>query len=524
MSTAALAAPAPPERVSARTAVGFVAMVFGMFMAILDIQIVASSLAEIQAGVSASADEIVWVQTAYLIAEVVMIPLSGYLSRLFSTRYLFVASALGFTLMSLACAYAGSIETLIFYRALQGFLGGAMIPTVFATTFTAFPASRRAPVTVVIGLVATLAPTIGPTLGGWLTAAFSWHWLFLVNVVPGLLVAGAVWSLIDVDRPDWSLLKGIDIPGLLAMAVFLGSLEFVIEEGARNNWFEDGHIRQFSAVAALSGLLFLWRALTYERPIVDLRSLKDRNFAMGCLYGFIIGVGLYGSVYVLPLFLGQVRQLNSLQIGQVMFVTGLAQFLASPVAGILTNKIDVRIVISIGLALLAASFVMVTGVTHDWDHDQWLWPNIVRGAGLMFCIIPITNLALGTLAPEQVKNASGLFNLMRNLGGAFGLAGINTVITERMALHTQRLNEWVDLTRPAMAAHLEQLSAGLQPALGGDAPAAAVRIVSETVRREAVVMTFSDLFLVLAVLFVAALLTMPLVRRPRAAPGPGGGH
>ncbi|HYC05885.1 MAG TPA: DHA2 family efflux MFS transporter permease subunit [Azospirillaceae bacterium] len=520
------AAPAPPPaegRVGWRTKVGFVAMVFGMFMAILDIQIVSASLAEIQAGVSASADEIVWVQTAYLIAEVVMIPLSGYLSRLLSTRILFTASALGFTAMSLACAYAGSIESLVFYRALQGFLGGAMIPTVFATTFTAFPPRNRTGVTVIIGLVATLAPTIGPTLGGWLTASFSWHWLFLVNIVPGLLVAGAVWTLMDLDRPDWSLLKGIDLGGLALMALFLGSLEYVIEEGARHNWFEEEKIRTMAVVAVIAGIGFLWRALTHSNPIVDLRALRDRNFAMGCLYGFIIGIGLYGSVYVLPLFLGQVRELNSLQIGQVMMVTGICQFLAAPFAGVLSNKIDVRIVISIGLALLATSFLLTLGVTADWDKAEWMLPQMVRGFGLMFCIIPITSLALGTLSPDQLKNASGLFNLMRNLGGAFGLAGINTIITERLALHTQRLSEWVDLTRPVMAGHLENLAASLQGALGSDAQAAALKLMAGTVRREAVVMTFSDLFLLMGALFVVTLLTMPLVRKPRAAGGPGGG-
>lgn len=506
----------PPEArtVSTRTLVGFLAMVFGMFMAILDIQIVASSLTQIQAGVAASADEIVWVQTSYLIAEVVMIPLSGFLSRLLSTRILFTLSALGFTAMSFLCAQSNSIEELVVWRTLQGFVGGAMIPTVFATTFLTFPPSARAPVTVMIGLVATLGPTIGPTLGGYLTEQLSWHWLFLINLVPGLLVAGTVWSLIDIDRPNLGLLKGIDIIGMGLMGAFLGSLEYVIEEGARNQWFEDEDIVHFTIVAVVSGLLFLWRVLSYRQPIVDLRSLRNFNFAMGCIYGFIIGIGLYGSVYVLPLYLGQIRGLNAQQIGETMFVTGICQFLSSPIAGVLSSKIDVRKVLAIGFGLLATSFLITAPITADWDFDQWMLPQMIRGAGLMFCIIPITTLALGTLNQDQVKNASGLFNLMRNLGGAFGLAGINTVITNRSALHGQRLSEWADPTRPEVARWLEQVSARLSASLPGDSDLGAIRMLARTVARQATVMTFADVFLLMGVVFVLALATLPFVRRP----------
>jgi MFS transporter, DHA2 family, multidrug resistance protein len=231
-------------------------------------------------------------------------------------------SAVGFTCMSLACAFAWNIESLIVFRALQGFLGGAMIPTVFATSFSLFPQEKRAGVSVMIGLVATMAPTLGPTLGGYLTQSLSWHWLFLINVAPGLLVTGLVWTFVNVDKADLSVLKGFDLMGLLFMALFLGTLEFVVEEGPRDDWFEDRAIAIGAAVCAVSAVLFFWRVLTYHNPIVGLRAFKDRNFAIGCLFSFVIGVGLYGSVYIMPLFLGQIRELNSLQIGMVMFVTG----------------------------------------------------------------------------------------------------------------------------------------------------------------------------------------------------------
>ncbi|MDG5495988.1 DHA2 family efflux MFS transporter permease subunit [Niveispirillum sp. BGYR6] len=520
--TGGAAAASPPDAaINRRTVIGFVAMVFGMFMAILDIQIVASSLSQIQSGVAASADEIVWVQTSYLIAEVVMIPLSGFLSRLLSTRVLFTASALGFTLMSFLCAQSGSIGELVLWRTLQGFIGGAMIPTVFATSFTAFPPARRAVVTVVVGLVATLGPTIGPTLGGYLTEQFSWHWLFLINLLPGLVVSAVVWNCIDIDKGDRSLLSGIDLIGIVLLATFLGSLEYVIEEGARNQWFEDEEIVRFSILAGVAGVLFFWRMLTYRRPIVDLSALRDRNFAIGSLYGFIIGIGLYGSVYMLPLYLGQIRGLNAQQIGATMVVTGLCQFLSSPIVGKLSAKMDVRKLLAIGFFLLAASFYISVPVTADWQFNELLLPQMLRGAGLMFCIIPITTLALGTLPPQAVKNASGLFNLMRNLGGAFGLAGINTVITERLALHTRVLYDWVDPTRPVVQGWMEQVGNRLTVSTGNDAGTLAV--LSGIVQKQAYVMTFSDLFLVMALLFTLALLTLPFVKRPvlRGAPDTG---
>ncbi|HSU06004.1 MAG TPA: DHA2 family efflux MFS transporter permease subunit, partial [Acetobacteraceae bacterium] len=263
------------------------AMVVGMFMAILDIQIVSASITDIQAGLAASPDEAAWVQTSYLIAEIVMIPLSGWLSRLLSTRILFVLSALGFTVFSLLCAGATNLGAMVVFRAAQGFLGGAMIPTVFATTFLLFPDEQRTRMSVVIGLTATLAPTIGPTLGGWLTENYSWHWLFLINVPVGAAVAAAVWAWLDIDRPDWSLARGFDLTGLLLMAVFLGALEYVLEEGERWDWFQDDTIFWAGLVSGTCGLLFFWRMLTRTDPLVELRAFRNANFAFGSLFSFI---------------------------------------------------------------------------------------------------------------------------------------------------------------------------------------------------------------------------------------------
>lgn len=505
-------------------ALGFLAMVFGMFMAILDIQIVSSSIAEIRAGLGASADEVSWVQTAYLIAEVVMIPLSGFLSRVLSTRVLYLVSVSSFTLASAGCALADTVGSMIVMRALQGFLGGAMIPTTFAAAYTIFPPERRASVSVVIGLVATLAPTIGPTLGGYLTQAFSWHWLFLVNVIPGALVALAVWWSPPIDRPNRGLLKGLDLIGLAAMAVFLGTLEYVLEEGPGDDWFDSGTITLLSLVSVAGAALFFWRSLTYRNPIVDLSAFRNGNFASGSVFSFCVGVGLYGLVYLLPLYLASVRGLNAMQIGEILFVTGLAQFLSAPVAGMLGRRLDPRVPLAIGFLMMAASTWLLSRLTADWDFDELLLPQVLRGAGVMIAMIPVNTLALGTLPPDKLKGASGLYNLMRNLGGAVGLALLNTVLREREALHWARLAEPINPARPEVQAVLEGLTQRLADQGAADPEAAALRVLAGRVQTEASVMSYADAFTLLTYLFLIAVCLIPFVRRPRLTAGGGGGH
>ncbi|MES1989917.1 MAG: DHA2 family efflux MFS transporter permease subunit [Pseudomonadota bacterium] len=503
---------------SRRRVIGFVFMVVGMFMAILDIQIVASSLTKIQAGLSASSDEISWVQTSYLIAEVVMIPMSGWLSRVMSTRYLYVASCIGFTFMSFMCATATSIEQMIVYRALQGFLGGAMIPTVFASAYgNVFPVERRATISVIIGLVVTLAPTIGPTLGGYLTDAYSWHWLFLINIVPGIIVTSAVWLLIDLDEPNWSLLHGFDGWGIALMATFLGTLEYVLEEGPRNDWFEDGLIWWMSVLCVVSATFFFARVLTYENPIVDLRAYKNRNFAVGSLLSVFLGVGLYGLTYLYPLFLAQVRGLTATQIGITLAITGICQFITAPIAGVLSTKVDTRLLIAFGFGMLAASNLIMLDITWEWDFGNFVFPQVIRGIGLMFCIVPINSLALGTLPQAQLKNAAGLYNLMRNLGGALGLAVINTVLIHRLDFHKSRLREAIEPGRPVVDQMIHGLGAQISTTLGPDGQLAAVKALYGLMTREASVMAFADCFYVLAICFLAMLLTLPVVNKPQAA-------
>ncbi|WP_319024921.1 DHA2 family efflux MFS transporter permease subunit [Nisaea sediminum] len=517
------ALPAAEEPIPTRHVVAFVCMVFGMFMAILDIQIVSASLSEIQAGLSSSNDEISWVQTSYLIAEVVMIPLSGFLSRAFSTRWLFTFACAGFTMMSFLCATASSIEEMIVYRALQGFIGGGMIPTVFATAYTVFPRSKQHVISPVIGLVATLAPTIGPTVGGYLTELFSWHWLFLVNIVPGILVSFAAVTLIDFDEPELSLLERFDWSGLIFMAGFLGSLEFVLEEGPGNDWFEDDTILFFAVLAIISGAGFFWRAFAAAVPVVDLRSFANRNFATGSAFSFVMGIGLYGLTYLYPVYLSRIREYSALMIGETMFVTGLCMFFTAPIAGRLSRKLDPRLMIAIGFIGFGLGTWEASKITAEWDFWELFLPQVLRGVSLMLCMVPITNLSLGTLPPQTIKNASGLFNVTRNFGGAVGLAIINTVLNDRTDLHLLRLREHVTWGSSVAEDTLGKISSGLA-SLGSLADGAALKQVAGMVRREATVMAFGDVFYLMTGLFLLLVLATPLMRRPQAAGGGGGGH
>ena len=494
-----------------REVAGFFAMGVGMFMAMLDVHIVASSLADIKAGLRAGRDEISWVQTSYLIAEVVMIPLSGVLARILSTRVLFTLSALGFTAMSAACASADSIETMIVFRALQGFCGGAMIPLVFATAFTLFPGKRQHAVSAAMAMIVTLAPTLGPSLGGFITDQASWHWLFLVNVLPGCLVALTVWSLIRVDQGDPALLKRFDGLGLILMAVSLGTALYVLEEGPSRGWFDERNITLLSFVYMLTGLLFCWRMVVSTEPIVDLGVFANRGFLLGAFINSLLGVGLWGAVFLLPLFLSWVRGFNSLQIGVVMVVTGCFMFVSGPVAGFLAGKLGRGTMLAIGLGSLSVGVYSNSFLTAESSFFALATPQAFRGISIMFILIPANALALGELPVEKLKNASGLYQLVHSLGGALSVALINGLLIRRIAEHESSLGTQLNLARPIVETRMEELASAFTGLADGGQGAMALRTLTELVRREALVLAFNDAFAVLAGAVGVALLALPLV-------------
>ncbi|MFZ5936778.1 DHA2 family efflux MFS transporter permease subunit [Pseudomonas sp. HS6-2] len=500
----------PRQKVAA-----FACMCVGMFIALIDIQIVSASLKDIGGGLSAGADDTAWVQTAYLIAEIIVIPLSGWLSRVMSTRWLFAASAAGFTLTSLLCAVAWNIQSMIAFRALQGFLGGSMIPLVFTTAFIYFSGPQRVIAASVIGAIASLAPTLGPAVGSWITDVSSWHWLFYINLVPGIFVTLAVPMLVKVDQPDLGLLKGADYLGMALMAVFLGCLEYTLEEGPRWNWFSDSTIATTAWLAGLCGILFVWRSLSAAQPIVDLHALRDRNFALGCLFSFITGIGIFATIYLTPLFLGRVRGYGALDIGLAVFSTGVFQLMAIPVYAFLANRVDLRWILMFGLALFAISMWDFSPITHDWGARELLLPQAIRGFAQQMAVPPTVTLTLGALSPARLKLASGLFNLMRNLGGALGIAACATILNDRTNLHFLRLAEHLNVHNETLNTRLEQWSDSAQ-ALGQnslDAGQTALHQLWALTWREAQTMTYADAFLVIMVCFVIATLLVPLMHK-----------
>lgn len=525
MANATTASPAmmpaaAAERIAPKRLFAFIIMVFGMFMSILDIQIVSASLSEIQAGLSASSSEVSWVQTAYLIAEVIAIPLSGFLSRAFGTRLLFAISAAGFTISSLLCGFATTIEEMILWRALQGFLGAGMIPTVFASAYTVFPRSKFHIVGPIIGLVATLAPTIGPTVGGYITDLMSWNWLFFINVVPGIGITLGVLALVDFDEPHFELLDRFDWWGLIFMAGFLGTLEYVLEEGPQYEWLQDTSVAICAWICVVSAIAFFARVFTAAEPIVNLRAFTNRNFAVGSTLQFCIGIGLYGLTYIYPRYLAEVRGYSALMIGETMFVSGITMFLVAPLVGRLMASLDMRYMIAFGLIVFAIGSYQMTWITRDYDFYELLVPQILRGIGMMFAMVPTNNIALGTLPPDKVKNASGLFNLMRNLGGAVGLAVINTVLNDRADLHITRLQErvtWGNATATETLTMLQQKFQGL-----GDSTLMAMKQLSQIVHRQAVVMSFGDAFFILTLFYLSLSLLVALLNKPASPFGAGG--
>jgi MFS transporter, DHA2 family, multidrug resistance protein len=508
------AAGGPDERPRLRDWIGVLAMVTGLVMAIMDVQIVTSSLTQIQGGLSASADEIAWVQTAYLIADVVMVPLSGTMSRLLSTRVLFVVAALGFTGASALCATATSLGQMILFRAMQGFCGGAITPSVWPVVYAKFRGPPLVTLMVVISMIFNVSGTMGPTIGGFLTDTFSWHWLFLVNIVPGLLVAAVVWVTIDIDQPDFSLLRGFDLTGLALMAVFLGCLQYALQEGPRLDWLDEETIRTAVIISAVGGSLFLWRVLSYRQPIVDVRAFLNRNFALGSFFTFMMGIGMYGTTYLVPLFLAQVRGFSALQIGETVLVVGLVQLFISPFNVYIARAMDLRLMLAIGLGMFAFSMYLTAGLTNQAGFWELLVPQAVRGVALMFCYVPANMIALGSLPQEMMKNGAGLYNLMRDLGGAIGLASIGTIMNARLHFHWNRLIEDINPARAAVQHFLETQMGRFDSLIPGDPRGAAIKLLANLTQREALVLTYNDLLLLLGALFVFGLLLLPLVRRP----------
>ena len=496
-----------------RVWLGFSAMCVGMFMAILDIQIVATSLPAIREALDISADRMSWIQTSYLIAEVIAIPMTGLLTRALSLRGLFLIALSIFTLASIGCAMAESLPALIAARVVQGLAGGCLIPLVFSAVFLLFPERHQATATTIAGVLAVLAPTLGPTVGGYITETYSWPWLFLVNVAPGILACGLGYVLLPRAAGERGLLKTLDWAALAALAVALASLEILLKEAPERGWLS-GLALALLALFVLPGLLFIGRSLRRAQPLANLRLFRQRDFAIGSAASFVLGIGLFGSVYLMPVFLGLVRDHGALTIGLIMLVTGCAQLLTAPITVRLELRCDARLLAALGFACFAVGLGLSAFQTRETDFDEMFWPQAIRGAAIMFCLIPPTWIALSRLAPEAVPDGSALFNLMRNLGGAIGIGLIDTVIWNRAPTHAERLGEQV-LARDAAAADFVGIDLAMVPPDPGPEMLAMVAPLFE---KAGLVMAINEAWGLVAILTLSVLLVLPLAR---AAPKPG---
>ena len=490
---------------------GFLLMCLGMFMAILDIQVVATSLPTIQHALAISPDAMSWIQTVYLIAEVIAIPLTGLLTRVLTLRWLFAAAVAVFTLASVGCAFSGNLAALLVFRVVQGFSGGVLIPAVFSAVFLLFPPRLHAVATTIGGVVAVLAPTIGPVVGGWITQTYSWPWLFLINVIPGMIAATMAPRLLPGQDTDFSELAKLDARSLIVLAAALASLEIGLKEAPQRGWVSPLCLALLLGSAVGIAVLVSWTLRT-PHPLVRLSALKRRSFAAGCALSFCLGVGLFGSVYLMPVFLAFVRHHDAYEIGAIMLVTGIAQLLTAPFAAMLESRVGARLLTAAGFALFALGLGLSAFQPRAADYDEMFWPQIVRGVAIMFCLLPPTRIALGALPEADVADASGLFNLMRNLGGAIGIALIDTILYGRSAIHAENFRGRL-LSGDATAA----TAIGLDPALLANRPPgppddAAVAFVRPLVEKASLALSINEAWAMLACVAIVGLLLVPFAR------------
>jgi MFS transporter, DHA2 family, multidrug resistance protein len=491
--------------------------IIGAFTAILDIQITNSSLANIEGAIGASAEQGSWISTAYLMAEIVVIPMTGWLGSIFGLRrYLSVNTSL-FVAFSIACALSTSLGQLIVFRAGQGFTGGVLIPTAITIVRTRLPKSQQGLGITFFGLTATFAPAIGPTIGGWLTDNFSWHYIFYLNLLPGPVAAILQLVALPKQRARWGkVLKG-DWFGITAMAIGLSTITYVLEEGQRKEWFESGAIRRLTIISLAGICIFLLRELTAANPFINLRVLGNRTIGASCALTTVLGAVSLGSTYVIPLYCAQIQGYNAEQIGYVVMWSGLPQLVLFPAMPFLMKRFDARILVAIGTLLFASSCFINVNLTHDVGMDQLVLPQLLRAAGQPLFSIPLSQLATAGLPPRETADASALLNMMRNLGGSVGIAMLSTVIERREHFHFSVLAEAMTQNATRTQERIAMLMAGVRSGVADQAMAQAQALMSlaAQVRREAYVSAYSDAFWIVGVGLIISLSAIALLKRPQ---------
>nr|WP_154382103.1 MDR family MFS transporter [Duganella guangzhouensis] len=489
----------------------------GALMATLDISIVNSSLPTIQGEIGASGTEGTWIATGYLVAEIVIIPLCGWLERVFGLRtFLLVAAAL-FTAFSVMCGMSTSLGMMIVGRVGQGITGGAMIPTAQTIIATRLPRHQQAIGTAMFGATAILGPVIGPLIGGWLTEHLSWHYAFFLNIpiCAGLMVLLLVG--LPYEKPRMQQLAEADWAGIVGLACFLGGLTVVLEEGQREQWFSSSLIVWLSLLSLSGFVLMMIGQMTAKRPVIRLKLLLSRQFGSVVVMGTMIGMVVYGTSYVIPQFLATVSGYNSIQSGEIVALSGVPSLLMMPLIPILFRKFDIRVAVGFGLSVLAISAYMETDLTALSSGAEFIPSQLMRGLGTIFAMMFLSQAAIQSVSREFAADASGLFNAARNMGGSLALAGVAVVQDQRLWFHQRRLEETLNANRGGVQDYV----AAQAHALGGVPQA--LQSLNGTIQMQALTMTYIDLFWILAV-GICCVIPLVLFLRPldrHAAPQAG---
>ena len=484
-------------------------------MAMIDISIVNVALSDIRSSFGTPIDQIGWVSTGYMMANIVVIPMTGWLQRRFGFRRYFSASVMIFTIASALCGLAWNLPSLVLFRILQGMGGGAIIPTSQEILFSRYPRSQHGMASALFGLGVITGPLLGPTVGGYLIDWASWHWIFLINVPIGITIAFLFPRVLKEPSfvPDKAR---IDAAGIGLLAVGMASLQYVLEEGNREGWSDSTLILALGAVAAIALITFIVHELEHPNPVVDLRVFKNRSYAAGTGLNFLLGLAVFGTSYLISLYCGTVMRYAALDIGRVFLLSGASQILLMPLIGKLVNRVDPRYMLVFGVSVTTMSQWIASHLVGNAGFYDVVWPNLIRSFGMVFVFIPLSITALSDLPAKQRGNATGLFNLTRELGGSLGTAWMGRIVAEGIATHSARLAEHVSSFNPvAQEQWFGMMRRGIDPA----------SMIVRQVARESTVMSFEDGFRVTMVAIGLGLIMVMMLKRPKVVPGePSGAH
>jgi len=491
------------------------AVVVASMMQVIDTSIVNVAIPHMMGNLGASLDEIAWVSTGYILASVIVIPLTGFLATFFGRKRYFVASILIFTMASFFCGASGSLHGLIFWRVVQGIGGGALISTSQAVLFEAFPREEVGLAMGIFGVGIMVGPTLGPTAGGWITDNYSWPWIFYVNLPIGILAAMLVGAYVH-DHPSHERSSHVDYAGIGLLVVAAGSLQYLLEHGQREDWFDSNLILGLTLAAVLGGVLLVWRELTADRPAIDFRVMRHRDTWVGTTIGIVTGIGLFGSVFIIPVFLQGTLQMSVWQTGLIILPGAIATGMALFLSGRIDRIVDQRLSIALGSGLFFLSMWQLAHISADAGAHDFFWPLILRGLGLGTLFVPLTTVTLSGLDHRELPQATGISNFFRQLGGSLGIALLATLFVhfekEALAVLSTHLTPYDLGTRLQM----RQMTAAFT-ARGADAQTAhamALTAMQYRLMRQASVLAFERISMVSGFLMVSAVPLLLLVHKP----------